>query len=110
MTDNKWLRNSFVWVIIMVAMLVLFVAVVLFVLRAESTRPAASGPSPEEKLYDYRAVQADLQTGYRYDKDTKTAVIPIDRAMTLTIDDLNRGGPLPFPPKAAEKPKAKDKS
>ncbi len=24
MTDNKWLRNSFVWVIIMVAMLVLF--------------------------------------------------------------------------------------
>jgi hypothetical protein len=94
-----------------VAMLALFVAFLLLVPRnTEITNPAANGSSPEEKLHDNRAVQADLQTGYRYDKDTKTAVIPIERAMGLTIDELSRGGQLPFPQKAAEKAKAKDKS
>jgi hypothetical protein len=93
-----------------IAMLVLFVVIVLFVPRTtEGARPPEMGPSPQEKLHDYRAVQADLQAGYRYDADTKTAVIPIERAMSLTIDELNRGGRLLFPPKAAEKSKAKDK-
>ncbi|MDQ6694298.1 MAG: AAA family ATPase, partial [Chloroflexota bacterium] len=38
MTDNKWLRNSFVWVIIMVAMLVLFFSFV----GTRNTAPDAS--------------------------------------------------------------------
>jgi cell division protease FtsH len=38
MTDNKWLRNSFVWVIIMVAMLVLFFT---FVGQGSRTEPIA---------------------------------------------------------------------
>src|SRR5689334_7151642 len=41
MTDNKWLRNSFVWVIIMVAMLVLFFTFV-----------SQRGPSNQKSLSD----------------------------------------------------------
>ena len=41
------------------------------------------------------------------DKETGKAVIPLDRALALTVEDLKRGGKLPFPPDPKDKPKGK---
>src|SRR5687767_1542802 len=83
MTDNKWLRNSFVWVIIMVAMLVLFFTFV--------SRPNADTEIPISKvLQDVRDGKVS-QIKAREENSTITVCYGDCKTGTVNISQMPPG-------------------
>jgi len=77
MTDNKWLRNSFVWVIIMVAMLVLFFTFVGQ--RSNTTQIPIS-----QVAADAKAGLVTEIVGHEENNDVTACYGPCDKGQTKT--------------------------
>jgi len=85
------------WVTIITSMLIFFVFGGMVVFFVEYSKTLDGGPtsaSGEQQLQELRAQQRDVLDNYGYDPATKTWRVPVDRAMSVLIEEGKTKGEM----------------